>query len=297
MLTRNSIYILILLLSCLACAQTTSSESNSDNPKSDSSMTEFKGAIGVQTYSFRNYFPKDMPGTLDRVQALGIKEIEGGPGRLPPEEYKKMCDARGMKVVSTGASFEELRDDPGSVAQRVKDLGAKYVMCAWVPHEKGLFNKDDADKVISVFNAAGKLLAENGITFCYHPHGYEFQPYEDGTLLDYLIQNTDPRYVSYEMDIFWVQFGGGDPAKLLLKYPNRWKLMHLKDMKPGVKKDLTGNTDVENDVALGTGQLDMPAILRAAEKVGIVHYFIEDESSSVWNQVEESIAYLKSVKF
>ena len=90
--------------------------------------------------------------------------------------------------------------------------------------------------------------------------------------------------------------GGGDPAKLLLKYPNRWKLMHLKDLRKGVKGDLTGGTSVENDVALGTGQLNIPAILKAAKKVGIKHYFIEDESSSFRKQVPQTMAYLKSLR-
>ena len=81
------------------------------------------------------------------------------------------------------------------------------------------------------------------------------------------------------MDILWVQFGGGDPVALLKKYGDRWKLMHLKDLKKGTKKDLTGGTSQENDVTLGTGELDIPGILKEAKKVGIKHYFVEDESS------------------
>ena len=83
----------------------------------------FIAPIGVQAYSFRNYFPKDIPGTLDRIQAMGITEIEGGSGRLPPEEYKKLCDARGISIPSTGASFKELDEDPQAVAETAKKLG------------------------------------------------------------------------------------------------------------------------------------------------------------------------------
>jgi sugar phosphate isomerase/epimerase len=131
---------------------------------------------------------------------------------------------------------------------------------------------------------------------CYHTHGYEFQPYENGTLMDYLITKSNPEYVSFEMDILWVQFGGGDPVALLKKYGNRWKLMHLKDLKKGVKKDLTGSTSQENDVALGTGEIDIPGVLREAKKIGIKHYFIEDESSRITTQVPQSIQYLRSLK-
>lgn len=214
---------------------------------------------------------------------------------MSPEEFRKLCEDRGISIPSTGAGYEQLVADPQAIADRAKALGAKYVMCAWIPHQNGAFNFENARKAVEDFNTAGKVLADNGITFCYHVHGYEFWPYEDGTLLDYIIKNTDPRYVSFEMDVLWTQFGGGDPVKLLEKYGDRWKLMHLKDLRKGVKKDLTGLTSSENDVPLGTGELDIPGILRAAKKVGIEHYFIEDESSHVNEQVPQSVAYLKSL--
>ena len=97
------------------------------------------------------------------------------------------------------------------------------------------------------------------------------------------------------MDIFWIQFGGGDPVTLLKKYGGRWKLMHLKDMRKGTKKDLTGLTGPENDVPLGTGEIDIPAILKEANRLGIKHFFIEDESNYVNTQVPQSISYLKSL--
>lgn len=257
----------------------------------------FVAPVGVQAYSFRNYFPKDIPGTLDRIQEMGIKEIEGGAGRIPPEEYKKMCDERGISIPSTGSNFNQLAENPMEVVETAKKLGSKFVMCAWVPHDRGNFTLADAQKAVAVFNSAGKVLADNGLTFCYHAHGYEFQPYGNGTLLDYIIENTDPKYVSFEMDIFWIQFGGGDPVALLKKYGKRWKLMHLKDMKHGIEKNLTGGTNVEFNVPLGTGQLDMRNILIEGRKIGIAHYFIEDESSSVIEQVPESIAFLRSLKY
>lgn len=114
--------------------------------------------------------------------------------------------------------------------------------------------------------------------------------------MDYIITNTNSEYVSFEMDVMWVHFGGGDPVALLKKYGNRWKLMHLKDLRKGTPKDLTGGTSTENDVPLGTGELDIPGILKQAKKAGIKHYFIEDESSHVSTQVPQSVAYLKSLK-
>ncbi|WP_288427325.1 TIM barrel protein [uncultured Spirosoma sp.] len=253
--------------------------------------------LGVEAYTYRHMFPKDVAATLDTIKALGFTEMEGGvPQGLTADAYRKMLDQRGIKMPATGAGYEQIVADPMSVVTMAKALGASYVMVAWIPHQKGNFTLDNAKKAVADFNRVGKILKDNGLTFCYHDHGYEFQPYQNGTLLDYIIQQTDPRYVSFEMDILWTQFGGGDPVALLIKYGNRWKLMHLKDLKKGIKGDLTGGTPPENDVVLGDGQLDMPAILKAAKKVGIRHYFIEDESNHEDVQVPKSIAYLRNLK-
>lgn len=255
----------------------------------------YTAPLGIQTYTFRRSMNTDPAKTLDTIKQMGFTEVEGN-SNLPPSQFKKLCNERGITIPSTGAGYDELVQAPDSVAWKAKALGAKYVMCAWIPHQNGVFTLDDAKKAVDVFNKAGKVLKDNGITLCYHAHGYEFQPYDDGTLLDYIFKNTNPDYVSFEMDIFWVQFGGGDPVSLLKKYGNRWKLMHLKDMRKGIKKDLTGLTSTENDVAFGTGEIDIPSILKEAGKIGIKHYFIEDESNNIITQLPQSIAYLKSLK-
>lgn len=264
----------------------------------DSGEPLFTADLGVQTYTFRNVIPeKGVEATLDIIQEMGFTEIEGGPaGGLSPEEFRKLCEERGLNITSTGTGYEELVNHPEAVAERVKALGAKYVMTAWIPHVSGNFNIENAKQAVRDFNAAGKILSEQGITFAYHVHGYEFQPYEDGTLMDYIIQNTNPDYVSFELDIMWAHFGGADPAELLYTYGDRWKLMHIKDLKMGTEKDMTGLTDQENDVTVGTGELDIPAILKAAKEVGIEHYYIEDESSRIMTQIPKSIEYIKSLR-
>jgi sugar phosphate isomerase/epimerase len=256
----------------------------------------YTAPFGVQTYTFRRSIGKDPAKVLDSIKMMGFTEIEGGGGRMPPQDFKKLCDERGISIPSTGAGYEELVNKTDSVVWKAKLLGAKYVICTWIPHQNNVLTFENAKKATEDFNKAGKILKENGLTFCYHAHGYEFQLYEDGTLLDYIFKNTNPEYVSFQMDIFWIQFGGGDPVALLKKYGSRWKMMHVKDMRKGTRKDLTGLTSVENDVALGTGELDLPAILKEAKKIGIKHYFIEDESSSYATQAPQSIAYLKSLK-
>lgn len=257
----------------------------------------YTAQFGIQTYSYRNSFPKGVAATLDTIKGFGITELEANaPQGMTVEEFKKLCTDRGLSIPSTGCGYDELTKNPQAIVKSAKTLGATYVMTAWIPHERGKFNLENAKKAVADFNAGGKVLKENGLTFCYHIHGFEFQPYQDGTLLDYIIKNTNPEYVSFEMDILWTHFGGGDPVALLKKYGNRFKLLHVKDLKKGTPKDLTGGTSQENDVVLGTGEIDIPNIIREANKIGIKHFFIEDESSRVTQQVPQSIAYLKGLK-
>jgi sugar phosphate isomerase/epimerase len=256
----------------------------------------FTSPIGIQTYTFRRSINRDPAKVLDTIKMWGITEIEGFSQNIDPKIFKKMCDERGISIPSTGADYGKLMRAPDSIIMEAKTLGSKYVMCAWIPHSGGVFTPENAKKAVEDFNKAGKILKDNGLTLCYHAHGYEFQPYEYETLLDYLMKNTNPDYVSFQMDIFWIQFGGGDPAALLKKYGSRWKTMHVKDMRKGTQKDLTGLTSVENDVTVGTGQLDIPAIMKEAKRIGIKHYFIEDESSNYFNQVPQTITYLKNLK-
>ena len=253
--------------------------------------------LGIAAYSFREHFPKDVVATLDVIQKMGFTEYEGGSAGMDPAEFKKLCNDRGISIPSTGTGFEQLEKDPQGVADRAKALGAKYVMCAWVPHKRGEFNKENADNAIKVFNEAGKVLKENGLIFKYHVHGYEFQPYGKSTLMDYMIENTNPEYVSLQMDVMWTHFGGGDPVALLKKYGDRWVSLHLKDFRKGAPRDMTGLTGPENDVPLGEGELDIPGILRESNKIGIKHMFIEDESDKEIENLPKSIAYLKSLKY
>jgi sugar phosphate isomerase/epimerase len=256
----------------------------------------FTGPIGLQLYSLRADFPKDVPGTLNFVEQLGFKEVEvAGTYGLKPEEFKKMLDAHGFLPIGAHFSFDKLRDDPESVAREAQALGLKYAGCAWIPH-KGKFDEAQCRAAAAVFNRAGAVMAKHGLKVYYHTHGYEFEPFGDGTLFDLLMKETDPKLVTFEMDILWVVFPGQDPVKLLEKYPTRWTMLHLKDLKKGVKTgELTGHTDVQNDVAIGSGQMDYPSILKTAQRLGIKHYFIEDESPSAREQLPRSIEYLKNV--
>jgi sugar phosphate isomerase/epimerase len=201
-----------------------------------------------------------------------------------------------LKAVSGHFSFDKYRDDPESVAKEAKALGLKFAGCAWISHQDG-FDEADTLEAARVFNRAGEVLAKEGIQFFYHCHGYEFIPYKDGTLFDLLAEKTDPKNVAFEMDIYWVIHPGQDPVKWFEKLGSRWQLVHLKDKRKGVPGDQTGGSDVKNDVTIGTGQVDWPAVLAAAKKAGVKYYFIEDESPWAVTQIPASLEYLSNVKF
>jgi len=287
---------IIFVFSCLILLAASSAGPVSSDSKTGIGPS-FKGPIGVQLYSFREDFKKDVPGTLKRVRDYGFEYVElAGTYGLGPAEFKKLLDSNGLKAVSGHFDFGRFQKDPDGVAQEAKALGLQYAGVAWVPHE-GDFDEKECRATAAAFNKAGEALAKQGIKFFYHQHGYEFQPYGQGTLLDLLMQETKPELVEFEMDTTWIVFPGQDPVRLLEKYPNRWTLMHLKDLKKGVKGNLSGGTDPNNDVVLGTGQIDMAAVLNAAQKAGVKYYFIEDESSRVAEQVPESLKFLEQVKF
>jgi sugar phosphate isomerase/epimerase len=259
---------------------------------------DFKGPVGLQLYSLRDQFNKDVPGTVAKVESFGITYAElAGTYKQTPEAFKTLLDSHHIKAISGHFDYGRFRDDPEGVAREANALGLKYAGCAWIPHQ-GDFNEKTCREAVATFNHAGEVLAKHGLTFFYHVHGYEFQPTANGTLFDLLMAETNPKYVHYQMDIFWIVFPGQDPVKLLEKYPKRWELMHLKDMKKGTATgSLSGGTDVKNDVALGTGQIDMANVLKAAKKAGVKFYFIEDESPTSEQQIPESLHFLEQVKW
>jgi len=253
--------------------------------------------IGMQLYSVRNEIKKDLNGTLKEVRSMGIKELEGGElYGMDLKSYRKMLDQMGYKMISIGIEYSELDKDLMPVIEKAKALGASYITCFWIPHQGNEFGESNINAAAALFNNAGKVFQENGLQFCYHPHGYEFRPGKNGTLFDDLVAKTNPSYVNFELDVFWAKQGCDDPVALLKKYPSRFLLLHLKDRKIGTVCNDTGQADEESNVVLGQGDVNIKEVMRAAKKSSVKHYFIEDESSRVMKQLPPSLQYLKKLK-
>ncbi len=267
---------------------------------STASAGGFDSAPGLQIYSLRSQIKlRGLDWALDQVKANGITNLEltGHNWGLSLADFQKALADRGLKAVSTHFPYARYKTDLDNVVKEAQGYGVEFAGCAWIDHQ-GDFDEAECRDAIAVFSKASEALAKVGIKFFYHAHGYEFQPHGEGTLFDLFMKETEAAKVNVELDVLWIIYPGQDPVKLMEKYGSRWVLMHLKDLKKGVATGaLTGHTDVNYNVVLGTGQTDWPAIFAAAQKIGIKYYFIEDESDSVIEQMPKHVEYMKSVKW
>lgn len=256
--------------------------------------------VGIIMGTARHLMKDDVEGGLAKLRAMGIKYLEGAGARgMTREAYKGLLDKYGFDVVAAGTSFEKLEnaDSVKVIIENLKFYGAEYAVCYWIPHDGDNFTFDDMKKGIEVFNKAGKQFAEAGISFLYHAHGYEFRPYPGpGTMYDYMMEHLDPRYVNIEMDVHWMRNPGQDPAALLRKYPGRFPITHLKDRMTGSVDNLNGRQDPERNVVLGTGDVHIAAVMKAARETGVKYHFIEDESSRAAYQLPMHLEYLRNLE-
>jgi len=257
---------------------------------------QLPGILGLELYTLRHLMAKDVPGTLKLVKDWGFEDVEGGglPGKTAAE-FKALLGQYGLRMQSMLTGYETLRDKLPSVVKDAKDTGCSYVGTAWIPHQ-GPFTRQHVDQAATDFAACGKALAGEGLQFFYHVHGYEFGTSPDGTLLDTLMKQSPQKDVAFQMDVFWVMRGGGDPAALLTKYPGRFLLMHLKDIAKGTALgDPTGSAPDETSVPLGQGQVNWPAVLKAAKAGGTKMFYIEDEHPKAEDQVPLTLKYLENL--
>jgi len=260
--------------------------------------SHLNGPIGLQLWSLRAYLPKDLPGTLARVRAMGFQEVEGaGLWGHNVADFRKALDAADLRCRSAHVGYERLRDDTAGALAEARSMGASWVVCPWIPHDNG-FTREVTTGAADLFNRVGKAAKDAGLRFAYHCHGYEFVPSSEGTLFDTLAGATDPQQVAIQVDVFHTFHGGADPAALIAKLGPRATSLHLKDLKKGapvVAGTGVGTPDI--DVPVGSGQIDMPAVLVAARAAGTSLYYVEDESATPLENIPKSLTWLQAFRY
>ena len=256
--------------------------------------------LGLQLWSLRHELEASVPKGLDATKALGFTRVEtAGTYGLNPADFRKELAARGLTAVAAHFPYERLKGDLAGVMAEAKTLGVEYVVIPWLPQPE--FDAAAARTVAADFNAWGAAMQAAGMKFAFHPHGYEFHPIPGGngeTPFDLLVSLTKPGVVSFEMDVFWVAHAGVDPAQLLAKYPDRWTLLHVKDLRRGGEVGVgTRSAPAGDHVAVGTGQLNWPAILRAARSSGVEYYFVEDETAAPLQNIPVSVRFLQTLNY
>jgi len=227
--------------------------------------------FGIQLYSVKDEMAEDAKGTMRKLAADGYKQFEGFDGGksilwgMKPQEFKSFTGDLGVKMVSSHANVFENLDKQ---AEDAKIAGLNYLICPWVGAQKSI---EEYKKMAGKFNAAGETLKSHGLKFAYHNHDYTFVKMEGVLPQDVLMEETDPSLVDFEMDMYWVYVAGVDPADYLAKYPDRFKLCHLKD----AGKD-EGNPH-ERGVLLGKGEIPYAELIRKSENLGMEYYIVEQE--------------------
>lgn len=250
--------------------------------------------FGIQLWTLRDDLPKDPKGVLKQLASFGYKQIEsfeGGKGiywGMSNLEFKAYMDELGMSLV---ASHCDITKDFEKKAAEAAAIGMKYLICPWKGPQKSI---DDFKKFADEFNQKGEICKRNGIRFAYHNHDYSFAVQEGQMGQDVMMKNTDSSLVDFEMDIYWVATAGQDPIAWFNKYPDRFRLCHVKDRS---KSPVTDNG--KNSVDLGTGVIDYSSVLKAAKSKGMQYFIVEQEAypnGTPLEAVKVDAEYMKKVK-
>jgi sugar phosphate isomerase/epimerase len=258
--------------------------------------------VAVQLYSVRDLMKEDFEGTIAKVAQIGYKEVEfaGYFGRTP-QQVRAVLDKNGLTAPSTHVQYDELDEKFPKVIEDSKTIGLEYIVCPWIPEE--LRKSPDIWKQASEkFNKCGEQTQKSGIQFAYHNHWFEFLPVNGKLPYDQLLADCDPTLVKMELDLCWITAGGSDPVKYFEKYPGRFPLVHVKDIKKLPKVTQAGSQDfgssLQDITEVGSGMIDWKAIFRHSEQAGIKHYIVEhDNPKQPLESIKTSYEYLKNLRW
>ena len=225
--------------------------------------------IAVQLYTVRDFTktPADIATTLKKIKQLGYGVVQlSALGPIKPEELKKILDGEGLIVCVTHTPYERIRDEMDKVIYEHHLWGCKYIAIGSMPGEYR--NAQGFSRFAREASEVARKLKVNGLTFGYHNHSFELEKFDGRTGLDILYEESDPE-VTFEIDTYWIQHGGGDPANWLRKLKGRVPLVHLKDM--GISQGKQVMAEV------GEGHLNWSEILSACKDAGVIWYIVEQD--------------------
>ena len=236
-----------------------------------------KKEIGLQLWSVRSDMADDPVATIQKVGEIGYDFVEAAgyaDGKfygMDPLEFKRVLNENGLEFLSSHTG-QDLPDDDNwdqtmqwweTCIEAHAKAGVKYIVQPSMD-EKGYGSLEDLQRYCDYFNTVGEMCAEKGIKFGYHNHDKEFETVEGITRYDYMLQNTDPGKVFFQLDLYWITVGGKDPVDYFEEYPGRFTLWHVKDEKE-----------------LGeSGMMDFEPMFAKAKKAGMKHIIVEVERYS-----------------
>jgi sugar phosphate isomerase/epimerase len=264
--------------------------------------------LGVQLYTVRDQMKADFDGTLAKVAAIGYKEVEfAGYFDHSPKEVRAALDHHGLISPATHVPYDTLGDKWAGQIESAKIIGQEYIVCPWIPEEIRK-QPDGWQRAAETFNRAGEASKKAGIQFAYHNHWFEFLPANSlqgsGKLpYDFLLENCDSSLVKMELDLCWIVVAGGDPLKYFDRYPGRFPLVHVKDMKRLPKVSDAGGQNfgdsLKDDMTeVGSGVIDWKRIFAQSEKAGIKIYIVEhDKAAAPFESIKTSYGYLRQLRW
>jgi sugar phosphate isomerase/epimerase len=233
--------------------------------------------LGVQLYTIRNLVKNNnlLP-LLRQIRAIGYEEVETywNLYSQPAHQLLSTVHHAGLTLSSGHFNYEEF----ASKIPYARQLGLKWMVCPMLPKAQW-GSPEGFRRAAAAFNSWGKQCKANGMRFAFHNHNYEFQDLKGTTGYDILLKETDPELVWLEMDCYWISQAGRDPVLLLNQLGKRVRLLHLKDRKPGHPTSQELNDGAMHFTEVGNGTIAWRQVFAQAEKLGIEHYYVEQDES------------------
>ena len=225
--------------------------------------------ISLQLYTVRQETSRDMPTTLRRISEIGYPAVEfAGYGGFSAEYLRTVLDDLGLCASGAHIPLDSWESDPQAIIADMHTLDCAHAILPMVPPEH---RRDEAvvSNLAESLNRWGELCGQEGVTFSYHNHDFEFAPLGGTTMWDVLVRETDPKLVHFELDLYWVRYGGWDPEPLLSNLGDRIPLVHLKDM---------ASDERRSDLPVGEGTMPWKGLLEAADAAGVEWYIAEQDN-------------------